>query len=133
MQRYSFTASSRFHSKMVKQQPLTIYPILFLMFRKYFEIFRSTNRENNSIEFSLNISGYRSRHSHSVLMIIDAMRLDFAVQNDSMKYFSKLMRNDDACLYHLRVQPPTVTLPRIKVGESTFSAVFSLLSTVPFR
>lgn len=61
------------------------------------------------------MSGYRIRHSHSVLMIIDAMRLDFAMQPDSMKYFTKLLRNDDACLYHLKVQPPTVTLPRIKV------------------
>ncbi|KAG4074593.1 hypothetical protein HA402_004464 [Bradysia odoriphaga] len=66
------------------------------------------------LDVPLNTSGYRSRHSHSVLMVIDAMRLDFAMQNDSMKYFSKLMKNDDACLFHLKVQPPTVTLPRIK-------------------
>lgn len=65
--------------------------------------------------FSLNASGYRSRHSHSILMVIDAMRFDFAQQNDSMKYFSKLIKNNDACLFHLNVQPPTVTLPRIKV------------------
>lgn len=48
-------------------------------------------------------------------MVIDAMRFDFALQNDSMKYFAKLMKNDEACLFHLNVQPPTVTLPRIKV------------------
>lgn len=45
------------------------------------------------------------------------MRFDFALQNDSMKYFSKLMKTNDACLFHLKVQPPTVTLPRIKVNS----------------
>lgn len=73
------------------------------------------NNKQISITNRLNKSGYRARHSHSVFMVIDAMRFDFALQNDSMKYFYKLMKNEDACLFHLKVQPPTVTLPRIKV------------------
>lgn len=61
-------------------------------------------------------------------MIIDAMRFDFALQNDSMKYFSKLLKTNDACLFHLKVQPPTVTLPRIKVNIQQF-----VLLILPFH
>lgn len=50
-------------------------------------------------------------------MIIDAMRTDFLHQNESMKYINKLLANKEACLIHLNVHSPTVTMPRIKVNS----------------
>lgn len=46
-------------------------------------------------------------------MVIDALRTDF-VQPDSMKYISKMLNSSEACLLHMNVHSPTVTMPRIK-------------------
>lgn len=53
-----------------------------------------------------------STQPSGVLTIIDAMRIDFI--NDMMDYTFKAKSSGRACLYTVKVHPPTVTLPRIK-------------------
>ena len=50
----------------------------------------------------------------SVLMIIDALRLDF-LDSESFSYVHQLLKKKEACLLKLQVNLPTVTKPRIKV------------------
>lgn len=49
-------------------------------------------------------------------MIIDAMRNDFAppIRNISMSYTNELLDNGFACRLNIKVDSPTVTMPRIK-------------------
>lgn len=47
-------------------------------------------------------------------MVIDALRTDFVQQSDSMKYINKMLNTSEACLLHMNVHSPTVTMPRIK-------------------
>lgn len=47
-------------------------------------------------------------------MIIDALRYDF-VSEKYMPFTSSLLINGNACLYRAQAEPPTVTMPRIKV------------------
>lgn len=51
-------------------------------------------------------------------MLIDALRLDFVQQQENMPHLRKLLENGEACLLRLHVQPPTVTMPRIKALTS---------------
>lgn len=50
-------------------------------------------------------------------MIIDALRWDF-VAGDKMSYLSNLIKRNESCLIQLRVDAPTVTMPRIKAMTS---------------
>lgn len=47
-------------------------------------------------------------------MVIDALRYDF-MSEKYMPYTAGLIKNGKACLYKAKAEPPTVTMPRIKV------------------
>ena len=56
---------------------------------------------------------YAPKVDKIVLMIIDAMRFDFV---PVMTFVSSLLNErDNACLFKVDLEGPTVTLPRIKV------------------
>uniref|UniRef100_A0A182FLN6 GPI ethanolamine phosphate transferase 2 C-terminal domain-containing protein n=1 Tax=Anopheles albimanus TaxID=7167 RepID=A0A182FLN6_ANOAL len=44
--------------------------------------------------------------------------MDFISKNENMKFISKLILEENACLYRLQAHPPTVTMPRIKALTS---------------
>ncbi|XP_059613175.1 GPI ethanolamine phosphate transferase 2 [Phlebotomus argentipes] len=69
-------------------------------------------------EVQLDRSQYRAKFSRTTIMLIDALRLDFVQRQESMPHVRKLIENKEACLLKLRVQPPTVTMPRIKALTS---------------
>lgn len=46
-------------------------------------------------------------------MIIDAFKYDF-VSVENMRYVSEQLKNENACLLRMKVDIPTVTMPRIK-------------------
>ena len=51
-------------------------------------------------------------------MVIDALRWDFVTGDEhskSMEKTNNLLKNEEGCLYKMKVNPPTVTMPRIKV------------------
>lgn len=48
----------------------------------------------------------------TILMIVDAMRLDM-VEEDDMPYLNQLLKNGEACIMKLKVDLPTVTKPRL--------------------
>lgn len=50
-------------------------------------------------------------------MIIDALRIDFIEQRENFPYLHELILKKEACLLTLKVLPPTVTMPRIKVTQ----------------
>lgn len=47
-------------------------------------------------------------------MVIDGLRYDFATE-EYMPYTGQLIKNKSACIYVSVAEPPTVTMPRIKV------------------
>lgn len=47
-------------------------------------------------------------------MVIDALRADFVRANGSMRYTNDLINDGSACHLNVQVEPPTVTMPRIK-------------------
>ncbi|XP_043251717.1 GPI ethanolamine phosphate transferase 2 [Colletes gigas] len=52
-----------------------------------------------------------------IIMVIDALRWDFitgSIGKVAMPVTSSLIANSSACLFQAKVQPPTVTMPRIK-------------------
>lgn len=55
--------------------------------------------------------------NRSILMIIDALRLDF-IEHESFSYLNQLLDQKDACIMQLTVNLPTVTKPRIKVSKN---------------
>ncbi|XP_050092693.1 GPI ethanolamine phosphate transferase 2 isoform X4 [Anopheles aquasalis] len=61
---------------------------------------------------------HRPHTTRAVLVVIDALRMDFILKNENMKFISKLILEEKACLYRLQVHPPTVTMPRIKALTS---------------
>lgn len=53
-----------------------------------------------------------------IIMVIDAFRWDFlsdSIGKTAMPITNKLIENSFACLLQAKVEPPTVTMPRIKV------------------
>lgn len=65
----------------------------------------------------LNKSLYEPHVSRTILMIIDALRTDFIQNNGntSLRYVNELLANESACLNNIKVDNPTVTMPRLKV------------------
>lgn len=56
-------------------------------------------------------------------MVIDGIRWDFVANpmgNTTMPVTSKLLANSSGCLLQVKLQSPTVTMPRIKVKLSLF-------------
>lgn len=68
---------------------------------------------NHLGEIRLNTSSYSRRVSNVILMIIDAFKYDF-VSVENMRYVSEQLKNENACLLRMKVDIPTVTMPRIK-------------------
>ena len=62
-------------------------------------------------------------------MIIDALRIDFVEQKENFVYLHELIAKQEACVLTLKVLPPTVTMPRIKV-KSYFN--FKILIFDPY-
>ncbi|XP_055603359.1 GPI ethanolamine phosphate transferase 2 [Uranotaenia lowii] len=91
---------------------------------------KSTNYDlPSSIDnFKLDPTAYKPRISRAVLMVIDALRIDFTEQKENMPILSRLLTNGSACKYRLQVHPPTVTMPRIKAMTS--GAVPSFLDVI---
>lgn len=56
-----------------------------------------------------------SKINRSVLMVIDALRLDFLAR-DEFSYVHELIRNKQGCFLQYTASLPTVTKPRIKVS-----------------
>lgn len=52
--------------------------------------------------------------NRSILMIIDALRLDF-IEKDSFPYLHQLIEQNEACVLKMTTHLPTLTQPRIKV------------------
>lgn len=48
-------------------------------------------------------------------MVIDGLRYDF-VTEEYMPYTGQLLKNQSACIYVCVADPPTVTMPKIKVS-----------------
>lgn len=57
---------------------------------------------------------YDSGENSVVLMVIDGLRYDFATA-EYMPYVGELLKNKSGCIYVSVAEPPTVTMPRIKV------------------
>ncbi|GAB0089939.1 GPI ethanolamine phosphate transferase 2 [Sergentomyia squamirostris] len=72
----------------------------------------------NINEVQLDRSQYKARFSRTIIMLIDAFRMDFLEQEKNMPHLRKLLKNGEACMVKLNVQPPTVTMPRIKALTS---------------
>ncbi|XP_018562400.1 GPI ethanolamine phosphate transferase 2 isoform X2 [Anoplophora glabripennis] len=90
---------------------------LFLFLHGFFPITRSTNNISygpptyiNNI--SLNPQVYTSDIQKTVLIIIDALRLDFV--NTNYMPLTTHITKENGCFNTITVETPTVTLPRIK-------------------
>lgn len=59
---------------------------------------------------------YDSGENSVVLMVIDGLRYDF-VTEEYMPYTGGLLKNKTGCIYVSVAEPPTVTMPRIKVPK----------------
>jgi predicted AlkP superfamily pyrophosphatase or phosphodiesterase len=57
---------------------------------------------------------FESQVDRSILMVIDAFRLDF-LDSESFSYINELIAKKEGCSLRLKVNLPTVTKPRIKV------------------
>lgn len=59
---------------------------------------------------------YKSAGENSViLMVIDGLRYDF-VSEENMPFTGQLLKDKLACIYVCVAEPPTVTMPKIKVS-----------------
>uniref|UniRef100_A0A182MCM2 GPI ethanolamine phosphate transferase 2 C-terminal domain-containing protein n=1 Tax=Anopheles culicifacies TaxID=139723 RepID=A0A182MCM2_9DIPT len=77
---------------------------------------------------SFNGTDYKPRISRAILMVIDALRMDFVVQEENFQFLNQLLGDGRACLYRVQVHPPTVTMPRIKAMTS--GAIPSFLDVI---
>uniref|UniRef100_A0A182RE55 GPI ethanolamine phosphate transferase 2 C-terminal domain-containing protein n=1 Tax=Anopheles funestus TaxID=62324 RepID=A0A182RE55_ANOFN len=77
---------------------------------------------------SFNGTDYKPRISRAILMVIDALRMDFVLQEENFQFLNHLLGDGNACLYRLQVHPPTVTMPRIKAMTS--GAIPSFLDVI---
>jgi len=72
--------------------------------------------------FRINVDElYKPSVGRLVIMVIDALRWDFvegAEGRMNMPYTASLINGKKACLLTGKASPPTVTMPRIKVGSA---------------
>lgn len=90
---------------------------VFLFLHGFFPITTSTNDINNEPpthinNISLDPQVYDSEIEKSILIIIDALRLDF-ISTEYMPLTSQIIK-ENGCFNTITVETPTVTLPRIK-------------------
>lgn len=81
----------------------------------------SVIKEVNVVEETKPANG-NAHIDRSILMIIDALRLDF-IDSESFSYLHQLLDQKEACLLKLTVNLPTVTKPRIKVRPTNSSII----------
>jgi ethanolaminephosphotransferase len=65
---------------------------------------------------------YKPTAGRLVIMVVDALRWDFvegAKGRLNMPYTASLIDGKKACLLIGKARPPTVTMPRIKVGSKS--------------
>lgn len=74
---------------------------------------------------------HESKINRSILMIIDALRLDF-LASDTFSYVHKLIENKQGCLLQYKASLPTVTKPRIKVSQELLSLVDKSIKFLSF-
>ena len=60
---------------------------------------------------------YKGSVTQIVLLVIDAMRVDF-LAHEKMPFVSSLLDDSMGCVFVAKVNAPTVTLPRIKVSRT---------------
>lgn len=76
---------------------------------------------------STNNSIGNSKVNRTILMIVDALRLDF-IESESFSYLHQLLDKREACFLKISVDLPTVTKPRIKVSLLSNDPTHQLLS-----
>uniref|UniRef100_A0A182N1Y4 GPI ethanolamine phosphate transferase 2 C-terminal domain-containing protein n=1 Tax=Anopheles dirus TaxID=7168 RepID=A0A182N1Y4_9DIPT len=124
-----------------KHEHIAVYTFLVFLFAfslfcyGFFPLSFSPSTKTNLDELprsvgnaSLNGTDYKPRISRAILMVIDALRMDFVGQQENFQFLSELLSDGKACLYRLQVHPPTVTMPRIKAMTS--GAVPSFLDVI---
>lgn len=62
-------------------------------------------------------------------MVIDALRTDFVQAGNIMTRLRTMIADRQACMFHLKVESPTVTMPRLKV--STTACDISIAASKP--
>lgn len=80
-----------------------------------------------SIEEYLESGLYSPMKIKLIIMVIDGLRWDFVAGptgNAAMPVTSKLLANSSGCLLRVKLQSPTVTMPRIKVKEKNYITNF---------
>lgn len=83
----------------------------------------SVIKEVNVSEEETKPANGNSHIDRSVILIIDALRLDF-IDSESFSYLHQLLDQKEACLLKLTVNLPTVTKPRIKVRPTNSSIIY---------
>lgn len=76
-----------------------------------------SNHQNYVPHDNSEITSYLSK---TVLVVIDALRYDFVVGNDTrytIPYLHSLVEKKEASVFPCHVHLPTVTMPRIKVNN----------------
>lgn len=61
------------------------------------------------------INSYRPKIDRLVIVVIDALRMDF-VNEEMMPMLMSEINKSDGCVLKIAAKAPTVTMPRIKVG-----------------
>ncbi|CAG9812237.1 unnamed protein product [Chironomus riparius] len=82
--------------------------IFCIGFFPYSVIQNSSNLSDSEIE-KLNLP----KINRSVLMIIDALRLDLIIDKNNFPFVHELLQKNEACMLQMKVNLPTVTKPRI--------------------
>lgn len=76
---------------------------------------RTINEDFNDISTNETFDLFGSNGSRLIIMLIDAMRVDFTFDNKArMPFLNRLFREQNALPFKLTARPPTVTLPRLK-------------------
>jgi predicted AlkP superfamily pyrophosphatase or phosphodiesterase len=70
---------------------------------------------------------FESQVDRSILMVIDAFRLDF-LESESFSYINELISKKEGCSLRLKVSLPTVTKPRIKVVAFKLKVSYQLFN-----
>lgn len=82
--------------------------IFCIGFFPYSVIQNSSNLSDNEIE-KLRLP----KLHRSILMIVDALRLDLASDGKNFPFLHELIERKEACMLKMKVNLPTVTKPRI--------------------
>jgi len=99
--------------------------IFCIGFFPYSVIQNSSNLPDNEIE-KLNLP----KINRSILMVIDALRLDLIIDKTNFPFVHELLLKNEACMLQMKVNLPTVTKPRITALTSGKLELFCYLINV---